>query len=33
MVVPITMIIIIIIQGIELAKAIYGLFKATYKAK
>ena len=30
---PITMIIIIIIQGIELAKAIYGLFKTTYKAK
>jgi len=30
---PITMIIIIIIQGVELAKAIYGLFKTTYKAK
>ena len=30
---PIIMIIIIIIQGVELAKAIYGLFKTTYKAK
>jgi hypothetical protein len=30
---PITMIVIIIIQGIELAKAIYGLFKTRYKAK
>ncbi len=30
---PITMIIIIIIQGVELAKEVYGLFKTTYKAK